>query len=208
MKIRTTIVAVVTLAVAAGTFARLPKGQSDDPMAALNGGEMPDPDPAELMGGVANHMDDIHGLLADKRTDAPVQEKEKAVTEDLSVLITALEKQCNGNGNGGNPNPTQGLKKSKLAGGPGGVGDLHDPKASDKQWGALKPKERDQILQSKTDGFPAGYENLLQSYYRRLASEDNTPAAGSAPAGETPGAPPASATPTTRPAAPTGQATP
>ena len=38
-------------------------------------------------------------------------------------------------------------------------------------WGNLPPKLREQILQSKTDGFPPGYEALLQSYYRRLASE-------------------------------------
>ena len=203
-KMRATLIAAVTLAVTAGTFARLPKGHSDDPMAALNGGVMPDPDPAEMMDRVANHMDDIHGLLTDKRTDAPVQAKEKQVTEDLGLLITALEKQCSGEGNGGNPNPTQGLKKSKLAGGPGGVGDLHDPKASDKQWGALKPKDRDQILQSKTDGFPAGYENLLQSYYRRLATEDNTARAAPAAAATGDTTPPS---PTTRPA-PAAPATP
>ena len=58
-----------------------------------------------------------------------------------------------------------------LANGPGGINDLHDPKAGEKQWGNLPPKLREQILQSKTDGFPPGYEALLQSYYRRLATE-------------------------------------
>jgi hypothetical protein len=51
---------------------------------------------------------------------------------------------------------------------------LSDPKASEKAWGNLSPKERQQILQSKTDGFPAGYESLLQTYYKRLAAEQVT----------------------------------
>src|SRR5207237_435646 len=33
------------------------------------------------------------------------------------------------------------------------------------------PRQRDAIIQSKTEGFPPGYESLLQSYYQRLAQE-------------------------------------
>ncbi|MGC4031964.1 MAG: hypothetical protein QM754_09570 [Tepidisphaeraceae bacterium] len=131
---------------------------------------------------MATAMAGIAKDLSKQDTSAPVQTKQKEVASSLDSLIANLEQQCNGGGGGGNMNPTQGLKKSILAGGPGGVGDLRDARAGEKQWGALKPKDRDQILQAKTDGFPAGYESLLQSYYRRLASEDNAQPAAPAPA--------------------------
>jgi hypothetical protein len=76
------------------------------------------------------------------------------------------------------------MQDSRLGGGPGGINELTDPKASEKAWGGLSPREREQILQSKTDGFPAGYESLLQSYYKRLAAEkvtEETDPTGAAP---------------------------
>jgi hypothetical protein len=60
-----------------------------------------------------------------------------------------------------------------LAGGPGGVGDLNAPRSSRRKWAELTPKERERILQSRTEGFPAGYEEILGEYYRRLATEDS-----------------------------------
>jgi hypothetical protein len=71
-----------------------------------------------------------------------------------------------------------------------------DPKAGEKQWGNLPPKQREQILQSKTDGFPPGYEAMLQSYYQRLAREqmaDSEKPAGNSTNNTTP--------PSTQPAA-------
>ena len=147
--------------------------------AATGGGTIGD-----AVHGVAVAMADIGQDLGRQDTSLPVQTKQRNVADSLDVMIKSLEQACNGGG-GGNMNPTQGLKKSILAGGPGGVGELHDTRAGEKQWGALKPKDRDQILQAKTDGFPAGYESLLQSYYRRLSTEDN------AAAGSTSAAPPA-----------------
>ena len=37
--------------------------------------------------------------------------------------------------------------------------------------GPAPPKLRSEILQSTTEGFPPGYENLLQSYYQQLSEE-------------------------------------
>ena len=45
------------------------------------------------------------------------------------------------------------------------------------------PQLREQIMQSKTEGFPPGYESLLQSYYQRLAQEK----VGDEAAAKTPG---------------------
>ncbi|HEX8325087.1 MAG TPA: hypothetical protein VF595_14375 [Tepidisphaeraceae bacterium] len=179
---RITLLFVLTLSAGSVVLAgRLP----GDPAASEDVGDFLKPaqsaadegdDIGKTVGGMAVAMGDIAGDLGRQKTDAPLQTKQKHVADSLDVMIKALEQACNGNG-GGSMNPTQGAKKSTLAGGPGGMGDLRDARAGEKQWGALKPKAREQILQAQTDGFPSGYESLLQSYYRRLSSEETVPAA-------------------------------
>ncbi len=110
--------------------------------------------------------------LTVQKTDLPVQTKQKQVVGELDTIIKQMEEQMkSGSGGGGNPNPTKPMPKSVLAKGPGGSGPLHDPRAGTKQWGDLSPKEREQITQSQTEGFPPGYEAVLSSYYNRLAQE-------------------------------------
>jgi len=136
-----------------------------------------DADPLRYL---AHDMKDIYGDLSATRTDKPVQEKQEKVVDRLNQLIAMLEKQKSGLGRSSSRNPTKPRADSVIANGPGGQGPMIDPKAGDKQWGSLPPKQREQILQSKTDGFPAGYEAMLQSYYQRLAREqmaDEKPAA-------------------------------
>lgn len=135
-------------------------------------------DPIQI---VNRHMGRIVGELADAKTDLPVQLQQHKVVSDLDTLIKLLEEQMKAGGSGGaNPNPTRPMTKSVLTGGPGGSGPLHDPKAGMRAWGDLPAKEREQILQSQTEGFPPGYEAVLSSYFNRLAQEkvtsDTTPA--------------------------------
>ncbi len=130
---------------------------------------------------IVRDMNGVVGDLDQYRTDHPVQIKEARCVTGLDELIKKIEEQLKaGDGGGGSLNPTRPLAYSHIVGGPGGIRDLHDPKAGEKQWGNLPPKERQQILQSKTDGFPAGYDSILQSYYRRLAQEQMTPDQNSA----------------------------
>jgi len=129
--------------------------------------------------------------LGAMKTNYPVQVEQKQALTDLDAVIVELEKQCKSGSGGGSANPNKPMGSSVLAGGPGGSGPLHDPKAGTHVWGQLPPKLRDQILQSQTDGFPPGYESVLANYYSRLAQGQMTPDAGAAPA------PPA-----TRPASP------
>ena len=147
-----------------------------------------DEDPLRFLAG---DMTGIMGDLSRYMTDKPVQIKEEKVVGELDYLIKLLEKQCGGSGSGSPLNPTRPRADSILANGPGGINDLHDPKAGEKMWGNLPPKQREQILQSKTEGFPPGFESILQSYFMRLAQEH---------AGED--ASDARPAPTTRPAAP------
>ena len=45
-------------------------------------------------------------------------------------------------------------------------------------WAKLRDRDRDRIIQAREEGFPPGYEALLERYYRRLAEG----AGGEAPA--------------------------
>jgi len=151
-------------------------------------------DPLKHLEGDMSH---VVGELTAYKTDKPVQQVQDKVTSRLDALIKILEKECNGSAGGG-ANPSKPLGRSVLAKGPGGQGAMHDPKAGDKQWASLPPKQREQILQSRTEGFPPGFESLLQSYYQRLAQEqvggDDAPAAPPAEGGEGETVPAAAAT--------------
>jgi hypothetical protein len=128
--------------------------------------------PKDPISSIDRHVGRIVGELADAKTDLPVQYQQKKVVGELDTIIKQLEEQMkSGSGSGSNPNPTKPMQKSQIAGGPGGSGPLHDPKAGSHAWGDLPAKEREQILQSQTEGFPPGYEQVLSSYYNRLAQE-------------------------------------
>ena len=135
-------------------------------------------DPLKYLEGDMGHI--VVDLSA-YHTGKPTQTKQEAVVVRLDELIEMLQKACKAGGGGGNP--TRPLNDSILPKGPGGQGAMIDPKQGDKQWASLPPKQREQILQSQTEGFPPGYERILQSYYQRLSEEkvaaDTTPASGS-----------------------------
>jgi hypothetical protein len=118
---------------------------------------------------IARRMNVIHGDLSQFETDEPVQNRERQVVKSLDELIAALERKCNGLGKGNRPNG--GRRASIIAKGSPAFGDLHGTDPNARQWGQLPPKLRNEILQSTTDGFPAGYEALLQSYFQQLAEE-------------------------------------
>jgi hypothetical protein len=123
---------------------------------------------------LAAQMQDVVNDLDVEQTDAPVQTEQKQVVAGFDALIAEIEKEQKAAGNGGgSPNPTTPMSKSVLAGGPGGSGPLHDPAAGTRVWGQLPPKEREQILQSQTEGFPPGYESVLGGYYSRLAQQES-----------------------------------
>jgi hypothetical protein len=127
-------------------------------------------------------MVEIVDDLADGQTHTPAHVSQPKIISRLDMLIELLEKQCKSGGGGGNPNSP--LRRSVLAGGPGGIGDLNAPRNIRRKWAELTPKERERILQSRTEGFPAGYEEILGEYYRRLATEDSVRAI--APSGQKP----------------------
>lgn len=129
------------------------------------------------MSGIAIKMNGVMKSLSNSHTGERTQKPQKSVVRDLDALIAALEKECQGCKNGIASNrPKRPAADSNIHGGTGGVGDLVDPGASEKEWAKLTPRERDRILQSMSEGFPPEYRTVLERYYRRLAEEQSAAA--------------------------------
>ncbi len=121
---------------------------------------------------ISTKMTGVVGELAKTETGPPVQDHQKAIVRDLDELIASLEKECENCRGGMKRNkPREGLNDSVIGRGTGGVGDLVDPRQSEKDWAKLSTRERDRILQSMSEGFPPEYRQVLERYYRRLAEE-------------------------------------
>jgi len=153
-------------------------------VAALSGAA-PIPEPASsgppTMSAIASKMNRVVVSLAETTTGQPVQKEQKVILKNLDDLIADLEKQCQACRNGIARNrPANPAPDSNPHAGTGGIGDLAEPGAGDKDWAKLSPRERDRILQSMSEGFPPEYRSVLERYYRRLAEE--TPAAAETPA--------------------------
>jgi hypothetical protein len=57
-----------------------------------------------------------------------------------------------------------------------GAGDVDHRHVGDKSgWGDLPPKQREQALQEIGKDFPAHYRDVIEQYFRRLASEGSKP---------------------------------
>lgn len=131
-----------------------------------------DPRQRDPLGSIAHDMADVASDLSDNQTGKPTQLKQKAIVAQLDKLIEQLDKQCNSSGNGsGSRSPSKPMNDSKLTGGPGGMGELGTPRSAGRDWGQISPKERERIQRSQTEGFPPGYESVLESYFRRLSEE-------------------------------------
>lgn len=155
-------------------------------------GPIPENSGPPTMALIAKRMDKVTAALAETVTGDPTQKSQKTVLRNLDELIADLEKQCQGCRNGIARNrPTRPAPDSNIHGGTGGVGDLVDAGASEKEWAKLTPRERDRILQSMSEGFPPEYRTVLERYYRRLAEEKS--ATSDATNGETPPEAPAEA---------------
>lgn len=131
------------------------------------------------LGELTLEMEQVVIDLSGMATDSPVQESQKQIVTRLDQLIEQLEKESEQmRGGSSSANPMRPMNDSLIKGGPGGIGDLHAARKTGKQWAELPPHERDRIVQSMTEGFPAHYQKILERYYKRLAEE--TPASSAA----------------------------
>jgi hypothetical protein len=146
------------------------------------------PDP---LGDIVQDMNVASRWLSKLATDALTQETQKDAVDKLDKLIARLEKQAQrGNGGQAPPNPSRPMADSMIKSGPGGMGKLHAADQDGKHWADLPAHERERILQSMTEGFPAHYQGVLEAYFKRIAEEKPLKADEQAPAssGATPSA--------------------
>jgi len=133
------------------------------------GQDLAEPDPLEE---ITAEMRVVVGRLSKLTTNKPTQETQIEVIDKLDILIAALEKECEQcKGAMASANPTKPANDSTVKSGPGGMGKLHAARQDGDRWGELPAHERDRILQSMNDGFPAHYQTILETYFRRVAEE-------------------------------------
>jgi hypothetical protein len=120
-------------------------------------------------------MEAVVADFGDGRPKPPAETTQPRIVNRFDTLIEMLEKSCNGTGPGGN-NPIKPAQASVIRKGPGGMGELTAPKKNGKGYEDLTPKEREKILQSKTEGFPPGFEDVLADYFRRLSKAEESSA--------------------------------
>lgn len=135
------------------------------------------------LGEIAADMDRVVIELSGAHTGKPTQATQKKIVGKLDVLIKRLEEEAaSARGGASGSNPNRPLNDSQIIGGPGGIGDLHAARKNGKQWGELPPHQREKIVQSLTEGFPAHYQKILERYYKRLAEEKPAAASDEEPA--------------------------
>ena len=139
--------------------------------------------PADPPTKIVGKMSTAVGQLKKLDTGKPTQTTQKEIVASLDELIAQLEKECEACKGAKPANPTK-PGQSVIRSGPGGMGDLHAARKEGKQWGELPPHERDRILQSMTEGFPAHYQRILERYYKKLATETPVGADEGKPADE------------------------
>lgn len=129
---------------------------------------------------IARRMEDIRRRLDLGRAGPKVREVEDGVIASLDKLIEEMEKQAEaaaaaaaagGSGGSGGQTPSTPAPDSKPLGGKGPGEVTKKPIGEGSGWGNLPPKERDEALQQIGQEFPAHYRDVIQQYFRRLATE-------------------------------------
>lgn len=125
--------------------------------------------------------------LASQKAKPPALVTQPRIISRLDVMIEELEKKTGG-GTGSNNAGNKPAERSALRKGKSKDGEMRAVRKEGDKWAELPPKEREKILQSQGEGFPAGYEDVLADYFRKLAKTEK-PAATPKPGGDQPTAP-------------------
>jgi hypothetical protein len=132
----------------------------------------------ESLDHIARRMNDIRRRLGYGRAGEKVQTIENGVVESLDKKIDKLQKQqqqqCQQAQMGGQMQPSRPMQDSRLPG-------LKAPMQVEQRdignqagWGDLPPKVRERALQQVGRDFPAHYRDLIEQYFRELASDPTT----------------------------------
>jgi hypothetical protein len=131
----------------------------------------------ESLDHIARRMADVRRRLAQGNSGERVQNVENGVIESLDKLIKKVEQQlqqqqAQSSSSGGQPSSTP-MQDSRLAElkAPGKVENRDVGHSSG--WGNLPDKDREQALQEIGREFPSHYREVVEQYFRRLASEES-----------------------------------
>jgi hypothetical protein len=127
---------------------------------------------------ITRRMEDIRRRLDLGRAGKKVRGIEDGVIASLDKMIEELEKQQQdqqSSGSNGSNQSSQPAPDSRIMGGngPGDV-DRRDIGAED-GWGNLPAKQREEAMQAIGKEFPSHYRDVIEQYFRRLASEESSP---------------------------------
>ena len=125
---------------------------------------------------IARLMNDVERRLTLGRAGKTVQDKEQAIVDKLDKMIDKLEQQQQQQQQknaGKAPKPNQGgkpMEDSQLADqkGPGEVDQKDIGNGSG--WGNLPPAQRQEALQNITKDLPSHFREVIEAYFKRLAS--------------------------------------
>jgi len=124
---------------------------------------------------IARRMDDIRRRLALGRAGPKVRSEEDGVIKSLDKIIKKIEDQQQRQASGGaasvrssSPAPDSLPLSGK---GPGNV--TKKDIGAGSGWGNLPPKEREEAMQQIGRDFPSHYRDVIEQYFRRLATEGN-----------------------------------
>jgi hypothetical protein len=129
---------------------------------------------ADSLDHIARRMDDVHRRLDLGRTGPKVRKVEDGVIESLDKLIKKIEDQQQQQQSAVGANtlrPTSPAKDSVPMGGKGPGDVTKRDVGSGADWGDLPPKEREEALQQIGRDFPSHYRDVIEQYFKRLASE-------------------------------------
>ena len=122
---------------------------------------------------IARRMEDVRRRLDLGRAGSKVRRIEEGVIESLDKLIDELEKQRQQSqaAASGNLQPANPAEESRPMRGkaPGRV--TKREIGSGSGWGDLPPRQREEALQQIGREFPSHYRDVIEQYFRNLASE-------------------------------------
>jgi hypothetical protein len=131
----------------------------------------------ESLDHIARRMGDVRRKLNLGKAGKRVREQEDGIIESLDKIIKKLEEQqqaaAAAAGMQDNIRSSSPAPDSMPIGGKG-QGDVQKRNVgSSSDWGSLPPAEREKALQQIGRDFPPHFRDVIEQYFRRLASEDS-----------------------------------
>ena len=123
---------------------------------------------------IARRMDDIRRRLDLGRAGKKVRKIEDGVIESLDKLIKKIEQQerkKSGGSSSDNIRSNRPAPDSQIIGGKGRGEVTKRRIGSESGWGDLPPRQREEALQQIGRDFPSHYRDVIEQYFRRLATE-------------------------------------